>query len=326
MVGSTYAVILAGGRGERFWPLSTPKRPKPFLRLFGEKSLLQATGDRLLGVFPKEAIFVVVPPHLQGLVQEHLPWLPPSNILLEPEPRDTAFAVSFALGRIPEGVIAFFPADHYVGDEAAFQQDVRLALEAAWELEGILTLGVAPTYPATGYGYLERGEEVRERVFKVTRFLEKPDRQRAESLYASGRFYWNAGIFLASKRVWLSEFARHAPEVLEGRGDRTSLDYALMEKTDRAFMVPASFPWDDLGDWRALERHLRGNGENLELARHVGLDTRGAIIYAQGDELIVTLGLQDVVIVREGKVTLIARKDRVDELKKLLATLRRVGV
>ncbi len=269
---------------------------------------------------------MVVPPHLEDLVREHLPWLPPANILLEPEPKDTAFAVSFALRHLPEGVIAFFPADHYVGDEGAFRRDVGLALEAASELEGILTLGVAPTYPATGYGYLERGEEVRERVFKVARFLEKPDREKAERLHASGRFYWNAGIFVAPKKVWWEEFARHAPEVLEGRGDKISLDYALMEKTDRAFMVPASFPWDDLGDWRALERYLKGNGDNVELARHVGLDTRGAIIYAQGDELIVTLGLQDVVIVREEKVTLIARKDRVEELKKLLATLRRVGV
>jgi mannose-1-phosphate guanylyltransferase len=322
----SYAVILAGGKGERFWPLSTPERPKPFLKLFGERSLLQATGDRLLSIFPKEAIYVVVPPHLQSLVVEHLPWLPSSHVILEPEPKDTAFAVSYALRHLPEGVIAFFPADHYVGDESAFRQDICLAVEAASELEGILTLGVFPTYPATSYGYLERGEEVRERVFKVARFLEKPDRESAERLYASGRFYWNAGIFLALRRVWLSEFARHAPLVLEGKGDKISLDYALMEKTDRAFMVPASFPWDDLGDWRALERYLKGDKENLELARHVGLDTRGAIIYAQGDELIVTLGLQDVVIVREGKITLIARKDRVEELKKLLATLRQIGV
>lgn len=177
------------GKESAFGLFQLQKGRSPSSKLFGERSLLQATGDRLLGIFPKEAIYVVVPPHLQSLVVEHLPWLPSSHIILEPEPKDTAFAVSYAFRHLPEGVIAFFPADHYVGNEFAFRQDVCLAVEAASELEGILTLGVSPTYPATSYGYLERGEEVRERVFKVVRFLEKPDRESAERLYASGRFY-----------------------------------------------------------------------------------------------------------------------------------------
>ncbi len=321
-----YAVILAGGKGERFWPLSTPERPKPFLRLFGSKSLLSATGERLLELFGEEGIYVVAPSHLASLVREHLPWLPRGHFLEEPEAKDTAFAVAFALRALPEGTLAFFPADHYVGDEEAFHRDLRLALEGAEGLEGIVTLGVSPTYPATGYGYLERGEEVGERLFRVRRFLEKPSRERAEELFRSGRHYWNAGIFVAKKGVWLEEFRKHAPGVLEGRGERISLDYALMEKTGRAYMVPASFPWDDLGDWRALERHLKGDGENLELARHVGLDTRGSILYAQGEEVIVTIGLEDLLIVREGKTTLIARKDRVEDLKRVLRMLREEGV
>ncbi len=317
-----YAVILAGGKGERFWPLSTPERPKPFLRLFGSKSLLEATGDRLRPLFGEEGVYVVVPPNLVPLVREHLPWLREGHVLEEPEPKDTAFAVAFALRALPEGTLAFFPADHYVGDEEAFRRDLALALEGAESLEGIVTLGVPPTYPATGYGYLERGEEVGERLFRVRRFLEKPSQERAEELFRSGRHYWNAGIFVAKKQVWLREFREHAPGVLEGRGEKVSLDYALMEKTQRAFMVPASFPWDDLGDWRALERHLKGDGENLVLARHVGLDTRGSIVYAQGDEVIVTIGLEDLLIVREGKVTLIARKERVEDLKRVLRALK----
>ncbi len=152
-----YAVILAGGKGERFWPLSTPERPKPFLRLFGSKSLLSATGERLLELFGEEGIYVVAPSHLASLVREHLPWLPRGHFLEEPEAKDTAFAVAFALRALPEGTLAFFPADHYVGDEEAFHRDLRLALEGAEGLEGIVTLGVSPTYPATGYGYLERG-------------------------------------------------------------------------------------------------------------------------------------------------------------------------
>lgn len=318
-----HAVILAGGKGERFWPLSTPERPKPFLRLFGGKSLLRATYERLLGLFPPEAIYLVVPPSLEALSWEELPELPRGNLLLEPEPKDTAHAVAFALRHLPEGVLGFFPADHFVGDEAAFREDLGLALEAAGELPGLFALGVPPTGPATGYGYLEQGEEVRPRLFRVRRFLEKPAKEVAQALYRSGRHYWNAGIFLGRKGVWLEEFARHAPEVLSGAAPRISLDHAVMERSDRVYMVPASFPWDDLGDWLALERHLRGEGENLVLARHVGLDTRGVIVYAQGEELIVTLGLEDLLIVRAGKVTLIARKDRVQELKALLREMER---
>lgn len=153
-----YAVILAGGKGERFWPLSTPERPKPFLGLLEGKSLLQATGDRLLPIFGASRTYVVVPPHLAPLAREQLPWLPPENLLEEPEPKDTAFAVAFALKRLPEGTVAFFPADHFVGDEGAFREDVALALGEAERLRGILTLGVPPTYPATGYGYLEQGD------------------------------------------------------------------------------------------------------------------------------------------------------------------------
>ncbi|AFV75536.1 mannose-1-phosphate guanylyltransferase [Thermus oshimai JL-2] len=324
---SCFAVILAGGKGERFWPLSTPERPKPFLKLFQGKSLLQATGERLLRLFPEERVYVVVPPHLVPLVRSELPWLPAGNLLVEAEPKDTAFAVAFALRVLPEGTVAFFPADHYVGDEEAFVEDLRLLLGEAERREGLFLLGVSPDRPATGYGYLEMGERVGERVYRVARFLEKPDSKTAESLYRSGRHFWNAGIFVGRKEVWRGEFLRHAPLVLKGEGERISLDYALLEKSERIYMVPASFPWDDLGDWLALERRLKGEGEeNLALARHVGVDTRGAILYAQGDELIVTIGLQDVVIVREGKVTLVARKDRVGELKAVLARLRAEGV
>lgn len=318
------AVILAGGKGERFWPLSTPERPKPFLKLFGGKSLLRATFDRLRPLFGEEGIFVVAPPLLKPLILEHLPDLPETNLLLEPEPRDTAFAVAFALSRLPEGVVAFFPADHHIGDEEAFGRDLRLLLDAALKLPGLFALGVAPTYPATGYGYLERGEEVSPGVFRVRRFVEKPKEDLARELYLSGRHYWNAGIFLGAKEVWLEEFRAHAPEVLEGRGEKVSLDYAVMEKSQRVYMAPASFPWDDLGDWTALERHLKEEGGNVVLARHIGLDTRGAIVYGAGDEVIVTIGLEDVVIVREGKVTLIARKDQVARLKEVLRRLAEV--
>ncbi|RDI95759.1 mannose-1-phosphate guanylyltransferase [Meiothermus sp. QL-1] len=315
------AVILAGGRGERFWPLSTPEQPKPFLRLFGPKSLLETTGERLRGIFGEASVFVAAPPQLAPLVREHLPWLPEDNLLLEPEPKDTAFAVALALKRLPEGVLAFFPADHHVGDEQAFARDLEQALCAAAELPGLFTIGVPAAYPATGYGYLEKGAEVRPGVYRVARFREKPNPELAEEFVASGRYYWNAGIYLAQRRVWLEEFQQHAPWVLEGRGEKISLDYAVSEKSQRAYMVLATFPWDDLGDWTALERHFPKEGPNLALGRHLGLHTEGAIIYAPEDELVVTIGLQDTVVVRHGKVTLLVRKDLVAELKKVARLL-----
>ncbi|RIH82729.1 Alginate biosynthesis protein AlgA [Meiothermus luteus] len=315
------AVILAGGKGERFWPLSTPKRPKPFLRLFGGKSLLQATFDRLIPLFGERGVYVVAPPHLEALVQEHLPALPKKNLLLEPEPKDTAFAVAFALKQLPEGLVAFFPADNHIGDEEAFRMDLQRLFTAAQSIPGLFTLGVVPTYPATGYGYLERGEEVVPKVYRVRRFLEKPQEEVAQKLYKSGVHYWNAGIFLGTREVWCEEFHRHAPWVLEGQGEKVSLDYALMEKSERIYMTPASFPWDDLGDWTALERHLQSQGGNVVLARHVGLDTKGTIIYGAGEEIVVTIGLEDVVIVREDQVTLIARKNQVARLKEVLRQL-----
>lgn len=322
---ASYGVILAGGRGERFWPLSSRERPKPFLRLFGQKSLLRVTYERLLEIFAPEAIFLVVPPALESLSRNEIPELPQNNLLLEPEPKDTAFAIAYALRHLPDGVVAFFPSDHFVGDNKAFSQDLGQALEAAAQIEGLFALGVAPTYPATGYGYLERGEEVAPRVFRVQRFLEKPPKEKARELYRSGRHYWNAGIFVARREVWLSQFARYAPHILRGQGERISVDHALMERSQEVYMLPASFPWDDLGDWLALERHLKGEGDNLILARHVGLDTRGVIVYSAEDETIVTIGLQDLVIVREGKTTLVARKDRIQDLKVILRQIEQAS-
>lgn len=334
-------VILAGGKGERFWPLSRKDRPKQFLRLDGSgRSLLQATADRLLplaGGF--EGLLVVTAASLAAGVREHLSGLPEANLLLEPEGRDTAPAVAWATLEAAkrfgeEVVLGFFPADHWVGDAEAFHQTIRAAAELAARQEAIVTLGIEPKYPATGYGYIEQGEPAGAGAYRVRAFREKPDRETAEAYLAEGGHYWNAGIFLARARVWLEELRAHAPEVIgplkrEGplaysRLPKVSLDYALMEKTSNAYLVPAEFGWDDLGDWTALERLLKGERPNMGVGRHLGIDTVGSIFYTtSGDDLIVTIGLEDVVIVRDGPVTLICKKERVQEVKRVLEALRR---
>lgn len=333
-------VILAGGKGERFWPLSRKYRPKQFLSLDGSgKTLIQATADRLLPLAGSwENLWVVTSSQLATGVQEQLPQLPKENILAEPEGRDTAPAVAWSTLEIAKRygentVIGFFPADPWIDDPLRFQETLRAATQLASNEDAIATLGVKPSYPATGYGYIEQGEQTGTfgglPVYRVNRFTEKPDRQTAEEFLATGRFSWNSGMFIFRAGIVLKELRIHAPEIitpLEQQGvaaypqlPKTSIDYALMEKTQLAYVLPVDFGWDDLGDWNAIERLLKGDAANVELANHVGLDTQGAILYATDkQEVIVTVGLEDVVIVRDRNVTLIVNKNRTQEIKQVL--------
>ena len=338
-------VILAGGKGERFWPLSRKHRPKQFLSLDGSgKSLLQATADRLLPLAGGwERLWVVTSSHLAMGVQEQLPQLPAENLLAEPEGRDTAPAVAWTTLEIAkrygeDTIVGFFPADPWIGDQLSFQQTLRAATQVAASEKAIATLGVKPTYPSTGYGYIEQGDQTGTfgglPVYRVNRFTEKPDQKTAEGFLETGRFSWNSGMFIFQAGVVLEELRIHAPEIitpLEEKGPvaayphlpKTSIDYALMEKTQLAYVLPVDFGWDDLGDWNAIERLLKGDAPNLELAKHIGLDTQGTILYSTNEEdVIVTIGLEDMVIVRDRNVTLIVKKDRTQEIKQVLKILQ----
>lgn len=345
MSRSLIPVILAGGKGERFWPLSRKHRPKQFLSLDGSgKSLLVATADRLLPLAGGwENLWVVTSAQLVRKVQEQLPQLPVENLLAEPEGRDTAPAVAWSTIEIAkrygeDTVVGFFPADPWIEDELSFQKTLWAATELAAAKPSIVTLGVKPSYPATGYGYIEQGDVTDHvgglPVYRVNRFTEKPDLATAEAFLATGRFCWNSGMFIFQAKVVLEELHIHAPEIItplqSQRAEtayphlpKTSIDYALMEKTQLAYVLPVDFGWDDLGDWNAMERLLKGDAPNVELANHVGIDTSRAIIYASDDsEIIVTIGLEDVVVVRDHNATLIVKKDRTQEIKQVLKTLQ----
>jgi mannose-1-phosphate guanylyltransferase len=337
-------VILAGGKGERFWPLSRLQRPKQFLSLDGSgRSLLQATADRLLPMAGGwDQLWVITASHLEQGVKEQLPELPAANLLVEPEGRDTAPAVAWTTIELKrrygtDAIAGFFPADHYIAAEDAYRETLRAAAQLAAEQNGIVTLGIQPTYPSTGYGYIEQGQAVQKygdhAAFTVNRFTEKPDLATAESFIASGSYSWNSGMFIFKTGVMLQELASHASDLvtaLEQQGaaaysqlTKLSIDYAVMEKTQKAYVIPAAFGWDDLGDWNALERLLKDGKTNVELGRHVGLDTQDSIFYAADEaEVIVTIGLDDVVVVRDGKATLIVRKDRTQDIKKALKLLK----
>ncbi|AKG22614.1 mannose-1-phosphate guanylyltransferase [Calothrix sp. 336/3] len=345
MTHSLFPVILAGGKGERFWPLSRQTRPKQFLCLDGtDRSLLQATADRLLPLAADgNNLWVITSSAIAGGVKTQLPDLPPENLLIESQGRDTAAAVAWASLEIQkrygdDAIIGFFPADHWIADQEMFAKTLSAAAELAASTAAIVTLGIKPAFPSTGYGYIEQGEVVGSfndlPAYRVNRFTEKPDRETAETFLATGRFSWNSGMFIFRAGVVLKELYTHAPEIIEPiekygsdiypQLPKKSIDYALMEKTNLAYVLPAEFGWDDLGDWNAIERLLKTDDTpNVELATHVGLDTQGAIIYATDPEdVIVTIGLEDVVIVRDRNTTLIVKKDRTQEIKQVLKTLQ----
>ncbi|MFM7363446.1 MAG: mannose-1-phosphate guanylyltransferase [Cuspidothrix sp.] len=343
-----FPVILAGGKGERFWPLSRLDRPKQFLSFDGSsRSLLQATADRLLILAGGwENLWVITSSSISQGVREQLPNLPTSNLLIESQGRDTAAAVAWTSLEIQkrygeDALIGFFPADHWIDDTGVFAKSLAAATDLATAKAAIVTLGITPNFPSTGYGYIQQGEKVG--IFKglpayhVNRFTEKPNGETAASFLATGGFSWNSGIFVFRAGVILQELRTHAPDIIEplaAQGPdiypqlpKKSIDYALMEKTSLAYVLPVSFPWDDLGDWNALERLLKHKDHpNVELATHLGLDTQGAIVYASNpDDVIVTIGLEDVVIVRDRNVTLVVKKDRTQQIKQILKTLQDDG-
>ncbi|MFZ4639424.1 MAG: mannose-1-phosphate guanylyltransferase [Nodosilinea sp.] len=343
-MASLIPIILAGGKGERFWPVSRLGRPKQFLCLDGsDRSLLQATAHRLLDLAGDwDGVWVITAAHLADQVREQLPLLPAANLLVEPMGRDTAPAVAWGVVEVAkrhgnDAIVGFFPADHWIADQQAFTQTLDNAATLARQQDVITTLGIAPTYAATGYGYIEQGELVHsnrdQNAYRVARFTEKPDPATAQSFIDSGRFSWNSGMFVFSAQTMLEELQTHAPQLIEailaqGVGaypglSKLSIDYAVMEHTHRACVMPVTFGWDDLGDWNAVERLLKQPGqENVDLATHLPVDTQGSIVYATDpEEVVVTIGLQDVVIVRDGKATLVVHKDRTQDIKKAVQQL-----
>ena len=343
MTQSLVPVILAGGKGERFWPVSRLKKPKQFLCLDGsDRSLLQSTADRLVKLADDwQSLWVITAAHLADGVREQLPDLPEANLLVEPVGKDTAPAVAWATLEIAKrhgevAIAGFFPADHWIADEDKYRQTLLAGVELAVEQGAIATLGITPTYGATGYGYIEQGEPKGQygglSAYSVSRFTEKPDRATADQFVASGRFSWNSGMFIFPAGVMLNELKAYAPELinaLESKGvdaypelTKLSIDYAVMEQTQKAYVMPVDFGWDDLGDWNAIERLLKGDRDNVELCQHVCLETQDSIVYAaSADEVIVTIGLKDMVIIRDGNATLVVPKERTQDIKKAVKAL-----
>ena len=235
--------------------------------------------------------------------------------------------------------LVFFPADHHIGNQTLFEKTINTSIDYAASENKIVTLGIKPDYPATGYGYIQQGEKQSQAdelsIYKVNRFTEKPEQQKAEEFIATGQYSWNSGMFIFPVGLVLNELSNYAPEIvkpLQNKGKeaypelaKISIDYALMEKTTSAYVIPVDFGWDDLGDWNALERLLDKDREgNLAIGNHISQDTQKSIIYNdQKDEIIMTIGLKDVVIVRQGNATLVVHKNNTQDIKKALKLLQK---
>jgi mannose-1-phosphate guanylyltransferase len=340
------AVIMAGGRGTRFWPRSRGSRPKQFLAMVGEDSLLLQTVSRLEGSFKAEDIFVLTTEELAAETRRMLPMLASRNVLVEPEGRNTAPCLALALvaieQRIPDGVMVVLSADSWIGDREKFLADVDTAVAHAAEKRDLVTFGIRPTYPETGYGYIEtEGEGT---VLGATAFREKPTYERALEYLESGRHFWNAGMFVWTLQDLRDELTRHCPEILApldewaaagadlaklpqayGRLPKLSIDYALMEKSDRVAVVPATFRWSDVGSWPAVvEFHEADAAGNVVIGDAILIDSQNCAIFG-GERLVAAAGISDLIVVDEPDALLICRKDRAQDVKIIVDKLKAMG-
>ncbi len=350
---STYAVILAGGSGTRFWPLSRNDRPKQLLQLFGEKTLLEQTIERLDGLIPPERILILTNRLQEAAVREIATSLPPENIYAEPAKRDTAPAVALAIGlvaaRDPEAVMAIRPADHFIRDAAAFRSVLSDAIATARAEEALVTIGIQPTSPSSSFGYIERGPRatiprlhLEHPPYEVVRFREKPGPELAEQFLAQGTFSWNAGMFIWSLQTVVEQLAVHAPNLarfvseLRKASDPLatikvqfpkltpiSIDYALMEKADRVLNIEATFDWDDVGSWTAIAKYLEDLGDNTRAKGSVTkIDSENNIIFnARDGSRVALLGVDDLIIVQTDDALLVANIHQADSIKKLVREL-----
>lgn len=351
-----YALIMAGGAGTRLWPLSRRDRPKPVLPLVDtERSMFRIAVERLDPLFPPERILVIANPDLTRILKEQAPELPAENFIVEPAGRDTAPAVGLGAihvrHRDPDGIMAVLTADHYIADVETFRHVLRAACQVAGQ-GMVVTLGIAPTRPATGFGYIERGKLDQTigdiEVYVLKRFTEKPDAETAEQFVASGNYSWNSGMFIWPVTRVMAEFERHTPALyadleklaaLLGKPSyhdqleeiwpnvgRISVDYALMEHIqERIRVIPTRMGWVDIGNFGTLYGILAsGQGDNVATScQPLMIDTTGVLVVSE--RLVATLGVDDLVIIDTDDVLLVCRRDRAQDVKHLVEHLKENG-
>jgi mannose-1-phosphate guanylyltransferase len=358
MVDHYYAVIMAGGSGTRLWPLSRQTRPKQMLSLFDERTLFQTAVERLDGVFSPDQIYVVTVEEQARGLREQAPEIPDKNFLLEPMPRGTASVVGLAATVLslndPEAVMAVLGSDHFIGNEPFFRDLLLAAYELAQE-DCLVTLGIEPTYPATGFGYIQQGAHLGKyrgiEAYRVARFVEKPGLEQARQMLESKDFIWNSGMFVWKAARILAEFKKLMPVLAVSLKDiqeawntddyrailgekwsrlrSVTIDYGIMEKADSvAVLSAAGLMWSDVGSWDSLFDVLESDhdGNIVMGGEHIGLDTHGSLVYVEKEHrLIVTIGVEDLVLVDTGDVLLVCRKDQAQHVRQIVMQLKEKG-
>lgn len=342
-----FTIVMAGGSGTRFWPLSRADRPKQLLPLAGtDEPLLAATVRRAMRLSAKGDVLVVTSERLARQTREALPALPATNVLAEPVGRNTAACIGWASARIarqdPDAVCAVLPADHHIADEDEYARVLEAALETASRGD-IVTVGIRPSRPETGYGYIEMGEALTEHAHRARRFVEKPNRQRAEQFFAAGNFLWNSGMFFFRARTMLDAIRTHLPALGETL-DRllavgpeeepallraayptlpdVSIDHGVMEKVKDVAVVPADFGWSDLGSfataWELAERDADDNSAPKDA---VLIDSKGSLVRAPAGKLVALVGVEDLVVIDTEDALLVVPRERAQDVKKVVAAL-----
>ncbi|MHB8171607.1 MAG: mannose-1-phosphate guanylyltransferase [Thermincolia bacterium] len=350
------ALIMAGGKGERFWPKSRGKLPKQFIDLTGTGTLLQLTARRVNRIVDWERIYVIAGQDYVELIKDQLPEMLERNIIVEPEGRNTAPCVGLAAVHIqqdyPDGVMAVLPSDHFIENEESYCELLLAAARLANQGENLVTLGIKPDRPETGYGYIHVGEKHDDfhghSGHRVVRFVEKPDKETAEKYLVSGDYLWNSGMFIWKVPTILKMYSRYMPALYRGlekfgqawgtpeartilveefcKMDKTSIDYGIMEKAESVFVFPCDFGWDDVGSWTALERvnPVDCNG-NIVKGQVVTVNTKGCIIEGS-DKVIATLGLENLIVVDTGDVLLICPKEEAQNVRQVIQSIKEQGL
>jgi mannose-1-phosphate guanylyltransferase len=347
---------MAGGAGTRLWPMSYKDQPKQFQKLIGEKTPFQMSCERLKPAFRNDDIFVVINQAYKDLVIKQVPKIHKQNIILEPTKRDTAPCIALAVIKIasldPKATIAVLPSDHLIQKKKEFVGVLKLAEKFLEKNpECLVTLGIKPTYPATGYGYIkinlsQADQKLKvKNIYEVESFKEKPNLKMAQKYVKTKKYFWNSGMFIWKAQTILNEFKKHQPLIYKNllkiqKGLKTkkaqeiinkeypkmkkiSIDYAIMEKAKKVVCIPADLGWSDIGDWKALKDILSKSKDNLIKGKHFGIKTSGCLIYGPKDKLITTIGLKNFIIVATDKALLVCPKEKAQEIKKIVEGLEK---
>ena len=350
-VTMNHVVIMCGGSGSRFWPISRKMYPKQFLNTVGEKTMIQLTIDRIGRFIPLENIYMVTNKSYVKTIKEQVPQMLKENLIIEPQIKETAACIGYSavklLKKDPEAVMIVLPSDHYIEDEARFIETLKQGIEIAGSDNCLVTMGIKPSRAETAYGYIETGKRIDRPweipTYKIKRFTEKPNREKAQEFIDKGTYLWNSGMFIWKAAVLLKQYKKFLPEMYQSlkrmsdhignpeetriveeeydKIDGISIDYGILEKTWDVYVMESSFFWDDIGNWTALERYMHKdeNGNSVK-GEHTVLDSRNCILYGN-KRLIAALGVEDLIIVETDDVVLVCKKDRDQDIKLMIKEL-----